>query len=119
MYNKLYDSPTLHVLVTEEFSKWLRRLGDERAKALINLRIRRVSLSGNLGDFKAIGGGILELRVDYGPGYRLYCSKRGLRLILLLIGGSKGTQKRDIQKARDLNSEYEVGSDENEASTTV
>ncbi len=92
---------------TEEFAKWLRRLKDSNAKARINIRIRRIELTENLGDFKALGDGVSELRIDYGPGYRLYFSQRGNAIILLLIGGDKSSQQRDIRMAKKLNDEYE------------
>lgn len=97
----------IEVRRTDEFARWLKRLRDSDAKARINLRIRRISLTGNLGDFKPVGGGVGELRIDYGPGYRLYFARRGEEIILLLIGGDKSSQQRDIEKARELNGQYE------------
>lgn len=92
---------------TDEFSKWLKRLKDANAKARINLRIRRLELTGNLGDAKSVGDGVCELRVDYGPGYRVYFSWRGKEIILLLAGGNKSSQQRDIEQAKKLNKMYE------------
>lgn len=92
---------------TEEFANWLRRLRDVNARARINLRVDRLSLSGNYGDSKSVGGGIYEMRVDYGPGYRLYFAKRNNEIVLLLIGGDKSSQQKDIAKAKALNEEYE------------
>ena len=86
---------------TEVFSGWLRRLRDENARARIQIRIRRLSL-GNFGDIKPVGGGVSELRVDYGPGYRIYLQQRGEGLVLLLAGGTKKTQGADIAKAKEL-----------------
>jgi putative addiction module killer protein len=80
-------------------------LGDIRARARVDTRLNRVSL-GNLGDYESIGGGVFELRIFYGPGYRVYDSPVGESQILLLIGGSKGTQKRDIQIARAYLADY-------------
>jgi putative addiction module killer protein len=97
----------LEIRRTDEFARWLRKLRDADAKARINLRLRRISLTGNLGDVKPVGEGVSALRIDYGPGYRLYFSWRGNELILLLIGGDKSTQQRDIAKAKQLNKEYE------------
>lgn len=97
----------LEIRRIDEFAKWLKELKDANAKARINLRIRRVSLMGNLGDYKPVGEGASELRVDYGPGYRAYFGRRGNEIILLLIGGDKSTQQRDIAKAKQLNKEYE------------
>jgi putative addiction module killer protein len=87
----------IEVRRTAEFTDWLRALKDVRAKARIQIRIDRLEL-GLLGDAKFFGG-IGELRVDYGPGYRLYFVKRGSEVIVLLCGGDKSTQKKDIKKA--------------------
>lgn len=92
---------------TDEFAKWLKRLKDSDAKSRINLRIRRISLTGNLGDYKSVGNGVNELRINYGPGYRLYFAQRGKEIVLLLIGGDKSSQQRDIKKAQELNKQYE------------
>lgn len=86
---------------TAVFSDWLRRLRDENARARIQIRIRRLSL-GNFGDVKPVGGGVSELRVDYGPGYRVYLQQRGKVLVLLLAAGTKKTQEADIAKAKEL-----------------
>jgi putative addiction module killer protein len=92
---------------TDEFANWLKRLRDTAARVRINLRIDRISLTGNFGDVKAVGEGVSELRIDYGPGYRLYFAKRGTEVILLLIGGDKTSQQKDIEQAKKLNVEYE------------
>jgi len=86
---------------TDEFERWFSRLRDHRAKARITLRIRRLSL-GNPGDVKPVGGGVSELRIDVGPGYRVYFVRCGQSIIVLLAGGDKSTQQKDIAKARDL-----------------
>ena len=91
----------IEVRLTEAFVVWFNRLRDRKARARIDARIRRLSL-GNPGDVKQIGGGVSELRVDYGPGYRIYFVQRGPTLIILLGGGEKRTQERDIIKAREL-----------------
>lgn len=89
------------VITTQEFDRWLSRLRDAREKARIVARIRSAEL-GNLGDTAPVGNGISEMRVHYGPGYRVYFKIRGKSLILLLLGGSKATQARDIRKAKEL-----------------
>jgi putative addiction module killer protein len=86
---------------TETFALWLARLRDRRARARIQARIDRLQL-GNPGDVKAVGGGISEMRIDYGPGYRIYFVRRGATLVILLAGGDKHTQERDIAAAREL-----------------
>jgi putative addiction module killer protein len=88
----------IEIRQTEEYSAWFERLRDRMAKTRILLRLRRVSL-GNLGDAKPVGEGVSELRIDYGAGYRLYFIQRGKTLVVLLAGGDKRTQPRDIQKA--------------------
>jgi putative addiction module killer protein len=91
----------VEVRQTEEFARWLTSLRDARAAARIAQRIVRVQ-SGLLGDVKAVGEGVSELRIDYGPGYRLYFMQRGRAVIILLCGGDKGTQARDIRRAKEL-----------------
>lgn len=94
------------VLQTNEFAKWLKRLKDAEARARILVRIRRLSLTENFGDVKPVGGCVYEMRVEHGPGYRLYYARRDNALVLLLIGGDKSSQQRDIAKAKKLNLEY-------------
>ena len=89
------------VRLTAIFGRWLGRLRDERAKARIAARIRRISF-GNLGDVRSVGGGISEMRIDYGPGYRVYFMGRADRLIVLLCAGDKSTQDRDIERAKAI-----------------
>ena len=91
----------IEVRQTEEFSGWLHRLKDPNAVARIVARIRRVE-QGNVGDWKGVGKGILEMRIDYGPGYRLYYLHRGAAIVILLCGGDKRTQGRDIKRAQEL-----------------
>lgn len=86
---------------TEIFVRWLGSLRDLRARARIQARIDRLEI-GNPGDVKPVGGGISEMRIDYGPGYRVYFVERGTALIILLAGGDKRTQGRDIATAREL-----------------
>ncbi len=89
------------VVQTEEFADWLHKLRDQRAVARIAMRLRRAE-QGNLGDVRAVGDGVSELRVDYGPGYRVYFVRRSERLIVLLCGGDKSSQDRDIERAKSL-----------------
>jgi putative addiction module killer protein len=91
----------LDVRQTPIFRAWLDSLRDPRAQARIAQRIVRLQ-AGLLGDVKPVGGGIAELRVDYGPGYRVYFAQRGRLLVLLLCGGTKRGQQRDIAKAQAL-----------------
>ena len=93
------------VLQTTEFAKWLKRLKDAEARARILVRIRRLSLTENFGDARPVGDGVYEMRVEHGPGYRLYYARRDNALVLLLIGGDKSSQQRDIAKAKKLNRE--------------
>ena len=86
---------------TAEFSRWLRRLKDVNGAARIVARIRRMEL-GNPGDAKNLGVGLMEMRVDYGPGYRIYFVRRGSDVVILLCGGDKHTQRNDIERARML-----------------
>jgi putative addiction module killer protein len=86
---------------TEISARWLAGLHDDRAQARINARIRRMSL-GNPGDVKPVGGGVSEMRIDYGPGYRVYFVRRGEALVILVAGGDKRTQDRDIAMAIEL-----------------
>jgi len=86
---------------TENYTKWIQNLKDRNAQALIAARIRRVSV-GNFGDVKSVGDGVYELRIDYGPGYRVYFTRRGQEIVILLCGGDKSTQTRDIEAAKRI-----------------
>jgi putative addiction module killer protein len=86
---------------TREFSTWLHRLRDADAVARIVGRIRRME-RGNPGDTRSVGRGIQEMRIDYGPGYRIYYVHRGAQIVLLLYGGDKRTQQQDIKQAEKL-----------------
>jgi putative addiction module killer protein len=90
---------------TVPFARWLAGLRDLNARQRIVVRIRQLSL-GNAGDVRPVGGGVSEMRVDYGPGYRIYFCKRGESLVLLLCGGDKRTQRRDIAEAKMLLREW-------------
>lgn len=91
----------IEVRETETYARWLSGLTDRQARARILERVRRLSL-GNPGDVRPAGEGVSELRVDYGPGYRVYYAQRGPLLVILLAGGDKRTQHRDIKKAQEL-----------------
>ena len=86
---------------TEEFARWLRGLRDLRAKSLVQARIERL-ICGNPGDVRPVGAGVSELQINHGPGYRVYFQQRGVVLIILLAGGDKSTQVKDIQIAIGL-----------------
>jgi putative addiction module killer protein len=103
-----YSLQVIEVRQTEVFSNWIRQLRDNKARFRILVRIRRLSL-GNFGDVKPVGNGVSELRIDYGPGYRVYLQRRGSFLVLLLAGGSKKTQPADIAKAKKLAKEWANG----------
>jgi putative addiction module killer protein len=86
---------------TEQFSEWLDALRDIKARARVQARIERLSL-GNAGDVKPVGAGVSEMRIDYGPGYRVYFKKVGQTIIILLVGGDKSSQNSDIKTALTL-----------------
>ncbi len=91
----------MEIRQTEEYFRWFRSLRDRQARARIDVRIRRLSL-GNPGDVRPVGGGVSELRIDYGPGYRVYFVHRERTVVVLLAGGDKDSQERDIKIALDL-----------------
>ena len=91
----------IEIRQTEVYAKWFTQLRDHQARARILVRIRRLSL-GNPGDVAPVGEGVLEMRIHYGPGYRVYYVERGQTLIVLLAGGDKRTQKKDISLAIEL-----------------
>ena len=95
----------VRVLESETFKAWLGALRDDRARTRIVLRVRRLE-SGNPGDAKPIGDGLSELRIDYGPGYRVYFMRRGVFLVVLLCGGDKSTQRQDIANAKRVAVEW-------------
>jgi putative addiction module killer protein len=94
------------VIESAAFQAWMSELRDRQARSRIAARITRIA-QGNLGDWKAIQGAVNELRIDYGPGYRLYFTRRGAKVILLLCGGDKRTQAGDINRALKLVKELE------------
>lgn len=91
----------IEIVQTDEYVKWFDKLKDRTAKARIDIRIRRVSL-GNFGDVEPVGSGVSELRIPYGPGYRVYFTQEHERLVILLIGGDKSTQSKNIEKAKQI-----------------
>jgi putative addiction module killer protein len=91
----------IEIRQTETFARWFDKLRDREARARILVRIRRLAI-GNPGDVKPVGEGVSELRIDYGPGYRMYYLQQGNELVILLAGGDKRTQDRDIELALNL-----------------
>lgn len=85
----------------KEFTKWFDKLKDDKAKAKIVVRIDRVS-KGNFGNFSTVGEGVSELKIDYGPGYRVYFTQKGEEIVILLCGGDKRTQDKDIVNAKEI-----------------
>ena len=96
----------MEIVYTEVFEKWLKRLRDQRAKASILTRIERIE-DGNFGDHSSVGGGISELRVHVGQGYRVYYVVRRRKVVILLCGGDKTSQQRDIDRAQQIAGELE------------
>jgi putative addiction module killer protein len=96
---------TFRLAQTTTFSRWLGGLKDYRAKAAIVLRLKQVA-AGHWGDVKSVGGDVSELRWHIGPGYRVYFTRRGEHIVLLLAGGDKSSQARDIAKAKELAKEH-------------
>jgi putative addiction module killer protein len=90
------------------FSNWLKSLNDIKARAKIRTKLNRLRL-GNFGDSKSVGDGVYEIRINYGPGYRLYFGKVGLMVVLLLCGGNKSTQTEDIRQAKFYWNDYNRG----------
>lgn len=97
----VYTCAVFQIVETEVFSRWLSGLKDATARAGILARLRRATL-GNLGDWKAVGGGVSEMRIDHGPGYRVYFTRRGQQIVIVLAGGDKRTQAADIKRAMEL-----------------
>ena len=96
----------IEIRKTEAFTKWFDNLKDRRAKARVQARIDRMEL-GNFGDVAPVGEGVSELRIFYGPGYRVYFVQRGSAVVILLSGGDKSTQNPDIVKAKELAKQLE------------
>jgi putative addiction module killer protein len=101
----------MRVQKTDEYRDWLNRLRDLKGRARILMRVDRL-IHGNPGDHRNLTGGVSELRIDFGPGYRVYYTQKGERLLLLLVGGDKSTQSKDIAKAIRLATEYQESDDD-------
>ena len=95
----------MNIVRSDTFARWLDKLRDDRAATVIARRIARLA-GGNAGDVRSVGGGVSELRIDYGPGYRVYFAQRGRELVILLCGGDKSTQDRDIRAAKAIAEDY-------------
>lgn len=91
----------VEVIKSDQFQKWYRRLRDIRARARIDVRVFRLS-PGNSGDAKPVGSGVSEMRIDYGPGHRIYFTRHGEDIVILLLGGDKTTQQEDIALAIEI-----------------
>ena len=107
MYPNGYYGQVYTLRQTQEFQDWLDELKDRRAQIRIVARLR-LAEAGNLGDWKPVGGEVSEMRVDVGPGYRLYFTRRGNLLIIMLAGGDKSTQSRDIRRAQRILKQLEL-----------
>ena len=94
------------ILTTETYDAWFASLRDRQVQLRIIARLKRVE-QGNLGDTKSVGRGVREMRLDFGPGYRLYFTQRGIEIIVLLCGGDKATQAKDIKAAQAIAAELE------------
>ena len=97
----IYSEGMKTIHTTEAFNHWFAGLRDKHGKARIESRLRRVE-QGNMGDIKPVGEGVSELRIDCGPGYRVYLAQRGIEIVVLLAGGDKSTQAKDIKAALEL-----------------
>ena len=102
----LHKGQAYRLAETTEFARWLSSLRDIRAIAKIADRLKRAS-NGNFGDHKSVKGGVFEMRIDYGPGYRVYFFRRGKELVILLCGGDKRSQDEDVARAKRLKEEIE------------
>lgn len=106
----IVESKQVEIYLTEDgsspYEQWLDRLGGGQTRDRIDARIARLRL-GNLGQCKPVGGGVTELILDFGPGYRIYFGQEGIRVIILLCGGDKSTQQGDIQQAKEYWADYQ------------
>lgn len=101
-----YTLGMIEICKSETYEQWFRKLKDRQAQARINARILRVQQSGHFGDAKAARDGVSEMRIDYGPGYRIYFMQRGPVIVVLLAGGDKRTQDDDIKTAIKIAKEW-------------
>ena len=92
----------IHIEKTSEFGKWIRKLRDIRAKTKILFRIQKLENDEHFGDCKPVGTGISELRINYAKGYRVYFKQKDSKIVILLIGGDKSSQQKDIEKAKEI-----------------
>jgi len=92
----------IHIEKTSEFDKWIRKLRDIRAKTKILFRIQKLENDEHFGDCKPVGTGISELRINYAKGYRVYFKQKDSKIVILLIGGDKSSQQKDIEKAKEI-----------------
>ena len=104
----IYSRFVMMVQQSRQFMDWMNGLRDLRARSRILARIDRLK-EGHFGDVSSVGGGVAELRVDHGPGYRVYFARRGQKIVLLLCGGDKSSQQRDITQAIGMAKEWNVG----------
>ena len=102
LYPNEYRIRMYFIEKTVEFDKWLRKLKDFRAKAKILFRIQRIESDGHFGECKPVGDGIRELKINYAKGYRVYFNEKNGKIIILLIGGDKSTQQKDIEAAKEI-----------------
>ena len=102
MYPNEYNKIMYFIEKTSEFDKWLTKLKDLRAKAKILIRVQKLEQDEHFGDCEPVGEGIQELKINYAKGYRIYFKEKDGKIIVLLIGGDKSSQKRDIEKAKEI-----------------
>lgn len=101
-----YTKSMFEIRKSDTYEQWFRKLKDRQAQARIDARIRRIEITGNFGDVKPTREGVSELRIDYGPGYRIYFMQRGSVWVVLLAGGDKSTQSTDIKTAIKIAKEW-------------
>lgn len=97
----VYNSAVLEIVQSATFARWLSKLADRQARSRVLVRLKRLAAN-NFGDVKPIGQGVSEMRIDHGPGYRVYFMQRGAVVVVLLCGGTKSTQQADIKRAIEI-----------------